>query len=75
MPGNTAPPPSGNAEMALETCCVDGEGLDLDFLVGGSMEPKRKSFSVVVVAAAVDGVDLRFPRGKACFVMVLCFVG
>ena len=41
------------------------------------MEPKRKSFSgavvVVLVVGAAAGVDLRFPRGKACSVMVWCF--
>lgn len=38
------------------------------------MDPKRKSFSgaadVVAVVVVDDGVDLRFPRGKACSVMV-----
>lgn len=41
------------------------------------MDPKRKSFSgadefgvEVVAVAAVDGVDFRLPRGKACSVIV-----
>lgn len=76
VPGRTAPPPNGKAEMVLETSFWV-MGLLLVFFWGGSMEPKRKSFSGAVVAelvvGAAAGVDLRFPRGKACSVMVWCF--
>ncbi len=69
-PGNTAPPPSGSAEIVLLTTSLFGVCLFLVFLDGGSMDPKRKSFLgaevvVVEVVAVVDVVDFRFPRGKA----------